>query len=327
MRCLVYSSKSYDETFLRAANGENLHDLSFSESRLNVESARLAEGFDAVCCFVNDQLNEPVLEVLSRLGVRFIALRSAGFNHVDLSAARRLAITVTRVPAYSPHAVAEHAMGLMLALNRKLHKAYMRVRENNFSLEGLMGFDFYKRTVGVVGTGAIGACMVRILNGFGCKVLLHDPFPNESLASLGEYVSIERIWSDSEIITLHCPLTRDTLHLVDQSAIDKMRTGVMIVNTSRGALLDTRAAIQGLKSGKIGSLALDVYEEEGPLFFEDHSQTILQDDTFARLNTFPNVLITAHQAFFTQQALEEIARVTIENLSRMGRGEKGIEVQ
>ncbi|NBW87265.1 MAG: 2-hydroxyacid dehydrogenase, partial [Planctomycetia bacterium] len=289
--------------------------------RLNRETARLAEGARAVNCFVNDTLDADTLEQLARLGVGLITLRCAGFNQVDLAAAARLGLAVTRVPEYSPHAVAEHAVGLMLMLDRRLHKAYNRVREGNFSLQGLLGFDLHGRTVGVVGTGRIGRCMAGILLGFGCRVLAHDPQRDAALEARGAvFVPLDDLFAGSDIVTLHCPLTTTTRHLVDGRTIALMKPGVMLINTSRGGLVDTRAVIDALKRGHIGHLGLDVYEEEADLFFADRSGSIIQDDTFSRLLTFPNVVVTAHQAFFTKDALDAIAAQTVRNLANFQRG-------
>lgn len=319
MRTLVFSTRPYDREYLaRAAEGK--HDLTFLEARLAPETAVLARGFEAVCAFVNDNLSAKVLEQLKAGGTRCLALRSAGFNHVDVAAAKRLEFQVAHVPAYSPHAVAEHAVGLILALNRRISRAANRVREGNFSLDGLLGFDLAGKTVGVVGTGKIGSIVAKILQGFDCRVLLFDRFPRDNCRAHGTYVDLETVWRASDIITLHCPLTPDTSHLICRDALAKMKPGVMLINTSRGALVDTPAVIEGLKSGRIGYLGLDVYEEEADLFFEDHSLHVIHDDVFARLLTFPNVLVTAHQAFFTQEALAEIARVTVLNLDEMQTG-------
>lgn len=322
MRVAVFSSHPHDETYLRRANQAAGHELVFLESRLRVQTARLAEGFDAVCAFVNDELSGDVLEALSEFGIRFIALRSAGFNHVDLSAADRLGFTVARVPAYSPHAVAEHTAAIVLALNRQIHKAYTRVRDGNFSLNGLLGFDLNGRTIGVVGTGKIGERVAAIFRGFGCQILAYDPVPNTTLLERGvEYVELPELFARADVVTLHTPLTPDTHHLIDAEALALMRDGVMIVNTSRGALVDTVAVIEGLKSGKVGYLGLDVYEEEGDLFFENLSDRIITDDVFSRLLTFPNVIITGHQGFFTGEAMTAIAQTTIENLDAFEAGE------
>jgi D-lactate dehydrogenase len=322
MRVAVFSSKPYDVDSLRAANEGHDHELLFLEPRLTPATVSLARGCDAVCAFVNDNLDASVLQSLSEEGVRMVALRSAGFNHVDLATARRLGMTVARVPGYSPFAVAEHAVGLILALNRKIHRAYNRVRENNFALTGLLGFDVHGRTVGVVGTGQIGTEFARIMVGFGCRVLASDPHPNERCRELGvEYVELAELLAESDIVALHCPLTPETFHLIDHQALEQMRDGVMLINTSRGALIDTAAVIGALKRGKIGHLGLDVYEEEADLFFEDLSDRVVHDDVWSRLVTFPNVLITGHQAFFTVEALENIAATTIGNLSAFERGQ------
>jgi D-lactate dehydrogenase len=321
MKIAFFSTKHYDRAFFDAANQCGEHALSYFEPHLNRITAALARGFDAVCVFVNDELDAETLHILSALGVRHIALRCAGFNNVDLVAARTLGLNVVRVPAYSPHAVAEHTIGLLLSVNRKIHRAYNRTREGNFALEGLLGFDLYGLTAGVIGTGRIGINVTRILRGFGCQVLAADPMPNAECTALGvEYVDIDTLLARSDIITLHCPLTPDSRHLIGIDAIARMKTGVTLINTSRGALVDTRALIAGLKSGKIANLALDVYEEEGDLFFEDLSNTVIQDDVFARLTTFPNVLITGHQAFFTRNALASIADTTLSNLSTLENG-------
>lgn len=321
MRIAVFSTKTYDERFLSAAAAATAHELEFFEARLSRSTAALADGFDAVCAFVNDDLGAAVLLRLSDVRVKLIALRSAGFNNVDLEAVRSLGLTVVRVPAYSPRSVAEHAVALMLALDRKIHRAHARVREGNFALEGLLGFDIGNRTVGIVGTGKIGVAVARILTGFECRLLGYDVNQNPEAEAFGvEYVSLREIWERADIITLHAPLTPDTHHMVDAFAVANMRDGVMLINTSRGALIDTAAVINGLKAGKIGYLGLDVYEEEGDLFFEDLSDKVIQDDQFSRLLTFPNVLITGHQAFFTVEAMEHIARDTLANITAFAEG-------
>lgn len=296
-------------------------EVKFLESNLNEETAALAEGFDAVCVFVNDVVNAEVVHRLADLGVGTIALRCAGFNNVDLAAVKERGITVCRVPAYSPYAVAEHAMGLILSLNRRYHRAHNRVREGNFSLDGLLGFDVHGKTVGVIGTGRIGRIFIDVVSGFGVKILAFDTVLDDSVRQQGaEYVTLEELYRCSDIISLHCPLTPDTYHLIDDEAVSGMKKGVMLINTSRGPLIDSAAVIAGLKSGKIGYMGLDVYEEEGDLFFEDLSDTVIQDDTFVRLETFPNVLITAHQAFFTAEAVENIRRTTYANLTAIAEG-------
>ncbi|WP_027132604.1 2-hydroxyacid dehydrogenase [Geminicoccus roseus] len=316
MNVAVFSSKPYDRRFLEAANREGGHRLTFLETRLSRETVALASGAEVVCPFVNDDLGPAVVEELAGLGVRLLALRSAGFNHVDLDAAERHGITVARVPAYSPHAVAEHTVALILTLNRKIHRAYNRVREGNFALDGLLGFDLYGKTAGVVGTGLIGQLVARILTGFSCTVLAYDPMPAQACRDMGvRYVALPDLLAASDVVTLHCPLTPATHHLIDGEALGRMKKGAMLVNTSRGAVIDTKAVIRGLKDGTIGSLGLDVYEEEADLFFEDLSGQYIQDDLFARLLTFPNVLITGHQAFFTEEALGAIASTTIGNIT------------
>ena len=321
MRIAVFNTKPYDQRFLEEANAAHQHDLVFLEPHLSVHTARLAEGCAVICTFVNDPLNAATLEVLSALGVKLVALRCAGFNQVDLRAAERLGITVARVPAYSPYAVAEHAVALILTLNRNIHRAYNRVREGNFALEGLLGFDLHGKTVGVIGTGKIGAVFARILRGFGMTVLAHDVQQNAELEGEGlRYVGLEELLERSDIVSLHCPLTPQTQHLVNAERLGRMKRGAMLVNTSRGALVDTPAVIEALKSGCLGALALDVYEEEGDLFFENLSDRVIQDDVFMRLLTFPNVLITGHQAFFTREALTGIAQTTLENVTAFEKG-------
>ena len=321
MKVAVFSSKPYDRTFLTAANASG-HELKFLKPLLDEETVGLATGVDAVCIFVNDHADAGILERLAKGGVRLIALRCAGYNNVDLAAAKKLSLKVTRVPGYSPYAVAEHTVGLMLALNRKLHRAYNRVREGNFALDGLLGFDMQGKTAGLIGTGKIGAVVAKILTGLGCRVLAYDPFPSEACRSLGvNFVSLDELFAQSDIITLHCPLTAENKYLINTAAVERMKPGVMLINTSRGGLVDTLAVIGGLKSGRIGYLALDVYEEEEDIFFEDRSNVVIGDDTFSRLLTFPNVLITGHQAFFTREALENIAATTMASITRFERGE------
>ena len=321
MKTAVFSTKNYDRQFLQPAAAKTGHELTFLEPRLTGETAVLANGYPAICSFVNDFLSGEVVGKLAAGGTRFVALRCAGFNQVDLEACQRHGVRVARVPAYSPYAVAEHAVGMILTLNRKFHKAFNRVREGNFAIDGLLGFDMHGKTVGVIGTGKIGTITARILAGFGCKLLFYDVFENDEAKSIGRYVPLPELYAASDIISLHCPLTKETQHIACADAIGQMKPGVMLINTSRGALVDTPAVIAGLKSGKIGYLGLDVYEEEADLFFEDLSGRVIQDDTFMRLLTFPNVLITSHQAFFTANALEEIARVTMANLTALARGE------
>jgi D-lactate dehydrogenase len=321
MRMTIYNTKPYEQRLFEETNQNYKHDLIFLDARLNPKTAILANGSPAICAFVNDDLGAEVLQILAAGGTRLIALRSAGFNHVDLQAAAKLDLTVVRVPAYSPHAVAEHTVGLMLALNRQIHRANRRVRDGNFALSGLMGFDFHGRTAGLVGTGKIGEVVAKILKGFGIKLLAYDLHPNQVCLDLGvQYVDFEDLLARSDIVSLHCPLTPETHHLIDEQAVKQMKERVMLINTSRGALVDTRAVIKGLKAGQIGYLGLDVYEEEGDLFFEDLSDYVIQDDVFSRLLTFPNVLITAHQGFFTEEALESIITITLENVNAFEAG-------
>lgn len=315
MKITLFSSKPYDRDSFDAASPPGWQ-LSYQEARLECGSAALAAGSEVVCAFVNDDLSAPVLQRLHDGGCRLIALRSAGFNHVDLGAAARLGLPVVRVPAYSPHAVAEHAVALILALNRRIHRAFNRTREGDFSLHGLTGFDLHGKTVGVIGTGQIGAVFARIMLGFGCQVLLHDPHEDPALASSGaRYVALDALLSSCDIISLHCPLTDSTRHLIDAHSLAQMKAGAMLINTGRGALVDTPALIGALKSGQLGYLGLDVYEEEAALFFEDRSDLPLQDDVLARLLTFPNVIVTAHQAFLTREALHAIATTTLDNVA------------
>jgi len=320
MRLAVFSTRPTDKQFLSLENKNHNFEIQYFESKLRLQTASLAKGFDGVCAFVNDELNAEVLAELKEMGVKIIALRCAGFNQVDLKAASELNIPVVRVPAYSPYAVAEHTLALLLCLNRRLHRAYNRVREGNFSLEGLLGFDLHDKTMGVVGTGKIGLIVVQILKGFGCKILCYDPYPSQDLET--HYCTLEELIQQSDIISLHCPLTPQSHHMINEDSITLMKQGAILVNTSRGALVDARAVIHGLKSGKIGGLAIDVYEEEGDLFFEDLSNHVIQDDIFARLTTFPNVLITGHQAFFTDRALSNIAQTTLQNFSDFQQGKE-----
>ncbi|MEH1792852.1 2-hydroxyacid dehydrogenase [Nostoc sp.] len=321
MKVAVFSTKAYDRKFLSVANSPPQHELVFFEPRLNRDTAILAAEFPAVCVFVHDRVDAPTLELLASQGTRLVVLRCAGFNNVDLQAAADLGITVVRVPAYSPYGVAEHAVGLILSLNRKIHRAYNRVREGNFSLDGLLGFNLHERTVGIVGTGKIGLILGQIMKGFGCKLLAYDVYRNPELEALGgKYVELPELFANCDIISLHCPLIPETHHLINAEAIEQIKPGVMLINTSRGALIDTQAVIEGLKSGKIGYLGVDVYEQESELFFEDLSGEIIQDDIFQRLTTFPNVLITGHQAFFTAEALHNIAETTFANIADIENG-------
>ncbi|AOS44696.1 D-lactate dehydrogenase [Lacunisphaera limnophila] len=320
MRVVVFSTKPHDRQFLDAANAGR-HDLVYLEARLLPETATLAAGAQAACLFVHDHADAAVLATFAGLGVKHLALRCAGFNNVDLAAAARLGITVARVPAYSPHGVAEHAVALFLTLNRRIHRAYNRVRDGNFSLDGLLGFDVHGKTVGVIGTGKIGLCFAQIMRGFGCRVLAFDVTRQPAAEALGvEYTTLERLYAESDLISLHCPLTPQTQHLIGAGALAQMRDGVYIVNTSRGPLIDTGAVIDALKSGRLGALALDVYEEEEGVFYEDLSGDILADDQLARLLSFPNVLVTSHQAFFTREAVTAIAATTLGNLDDFAAG-------
>lgn len=318
MKTAIFSTKSYDEEFFKAANATAGHELVFFDVRLDEKTAQLVVGFEAVCVFVNDVVNQRIIDRLADNGVRVIAMRCAGYNNVDLARAKERGISIVRVPAYSPHAVAEHAAALLLALNRHLHKAYNRVREGNFELKGLMGFDLHGKTVTIIGTGKIGSLFAKIMHGFGCRLLAVDAYENPDVLKLGAtYVSLEEALPQSDVISLHCPLTPETKHLINHDRLVHMKHGVLLVNTGRGALIDTKAVIAALKSHILGGLALDVYEEEEKLFFSDHSHEIISDDTFMRLITFPNVLITGHQAFFTREALTQIAEVTLKNLTEI----------
>ena len=320
MKVAVFSTKRYDRDFLSAETPDDIA-LTFFEPRLTEATAMLAHGYEAICVFVNDVVNRSVITQLAANGLKLIALRCAGFNNVDLTAAREHDVTVVRVPGYSPHSVAEHTVALLLMLNRKTHRAYNRVRDGNFALDGLLGFDIYGQTVGVVGTGKIGIEFARIMRGFGCDIVASDPYPNPALTELGgRYLPLEAIWQQADIISLHAPLTPQTHHMISAAAIEQMKKGVVILNTSRGALVDTPAVIDGLKSGHIGYLGLDVYEEEADLFFEDLSDKVIQDDQFSRLLTFPNVVITGHQAFFTREALSNIAATTLNNIDLVRQG-------
>ncbi len=322
MKICIYDTHKFEREFFLSCNENFKHEIVFFEARLNTQTVAMAKGADVVCAFVNDKLNEDVLKSLQQSGIRLLALRSAGFNHVDLKAAERLKLPVVRVPEYSPYAVAEHAVALILTLNRKTHKAYNRVREANFNLDGLVGFDLHGKTVGVIGTGKIGSVFARIMHGFGARVLAYDIQPNEQLIAKYnvEYKDLPVIFKNADIISLHVPLTTQTKHMLNASTFEQMKKGVMIINTGRGALIDTHDLIAVLKTGKIGAAGLDVYEEEENIFFRDMSETVLQDDMLARLLTFPNVLITSHQAFLTQEALKNIATTTLQNVTDFEQG-------
>lgn len=316
MRIAFFDTHGFERTIFQKTNESSQHEIAFFETRLTDQTANLASGYPCVCAFVNDRLDKKSLQSLAAGGTRLIALRSAGFNHVDLASAQALGLRIVRVPEYSPYAVAEHAVALILSLNRKIHRAYNRVREGNLSLDGLVGFDLNKKTAGVVGAGSVGSVMAKILSGFGCNVIAYDFVQNPKLVEMGvQYVDLDEILRKSDIISLHVPLTAKTRYLIDERALALTKPGVMLINTGRGALIDTRALINSLKSGHIGYAGLDVYEEEEGLFFEDLSEQILQDDKLARLLTFPNVLLTSHQAFLTEEALGNIAQVTLQNIS------------
>ncbi len=315
MKVAFFGSKDYDKHYFNEANERYHQELTFLEPSLNDQTKSLAYNYAAICLFVNDHLDRNAIEDLADHGLKLIALRCAGFNNVDIEAAVERNVKIVRVPAYSPHAVAEHAVALILTLNRKTHKAYNRVREQNFSLERLIGFDLYQRTVGVIGTGKIGSVFCKIMQGFGCRVIAYDKFPLEELQKEGiHYVTLEELLSVSDIISLHCPLTPETYHIINAVSIGKMKDGVMLINTSRGSLIDTQAALEALKESKIGYLGIDVYEQEDALFFKDLSEMVIRDELIIRLTSYPNVLVTAHQAFFTENALKQIANTTLENI-------------
>lgn len=324
MKTIFFSTKPYDKTFFNTHNSSHQLQLEFLETHLGPHIVNAVdEGTFAVCVFVNDRLTSEVIGVLAGKGVKVIALRCAGFNNVDLEAAKAHGIRVCRVPAYSPEAVAEHAVAMLLTLNRKTHKAYNRVREQNFSLNGLLGFNLYGKTVGVIGTGKIGKAFCKIMLGFGCKVLAYDIVRDETLEAAGVvYSDFETLLQSADILSLHCPLTRENRYLINEQRLQRMKPGITIINTSRGALINTNDAINALKTGHIAYLGIDVYEQEEKLFFKDLSGSIIEDDTIQRLMSFPNVLVTGHQAFFTNEALDEIAATTLDNIARLSRGEE-----
>lgn len=324
MKIALFSSHQFENQFLLKQATAYGHEITFFEATLSQKTALLANGFECVCCFVSDQADSSTLESLKKCGVRLVALRSAGYNNVDLVAADRLGITIVRVPAYSPHAVAEYAVGLLLSLNRKIHRAYSRVREQNFSLEGMIGFDLVGKTVGVIGTGRIGTIFSTIIKSFGCRVLAYDLKPNVDLVSGNTvtYVSLHEIYEQSDVISIHVPLSPETNHLIDAPALAQLKQGAILINTGRGALIDSRALIEALKSGHLGGAGLDVYEEEEGVFFTDLSNQVLQDDVLTRLLSFPNVLMTSHQAFLTKEALEQIALITMKNISDFEEGRR-----
>jgi len=314
-RIAFFDSKPYDIEFFDSINKKYGYELKYFKSHITEDTVSLANGFNAVCLFVNDEVNAKIIKSLNDYGIHLIALRCAGYNNIDLKAAFGK-VHVLRVPAYSPYAVAEHAVALMLTLNRKIHRAYFRNLDKNFTIAGLMGFDMYGKTAGIIGTGQIGKVLIQILKGFGMNILAYDPFPNNEFATkVGfKYVDLDTLYKNSDIISLHCPLTPETERIINSESIAKMKDGVMIINTSRGKLIDTKALINGLKSKKIGFAGLDVYEEESEFFFEDRSQDILTDDVLARLLTFNNVIVTSHQAFFTREAMTNIAETTLQNI-------------
>jgi D-lactate dehydrogenase len=323
MKTAVFSARRYDKTMLARANVAAAHELRFLEDRLTAASAPLAAGCEAVCVFVNDNVDADVLAILSQLGVRLVATRSTGYNQIDAAAAERLGIAVVRVTDYSPYSVAEFAVGLLLAVNRKIARASWRTREGNFDLDGLMGFDLHGKTVGVIGTGKIGTIFARILSGFGCTLLGHDRYPSAAFEALGgRYVSVDELLASSDVVSLHCPLTEETRHIVNAASLARAKRGSILVNTSRGGLVDTEAATEALKTGQLGGLAIDVYEQEANLFFQDLSSTIICDDVIQRLVSFPNVIVTGHQAFFTEEAIGQIMQTTIDSISAFERGEE-----
>jgi D-lactate dehydrogenase len=321
MKVAVFSTKPYEKTYLEKYNADAKHDLVYFETSLNPATTDLAKGFEAVCVFVSDILDENTIEKLAAQGVKLIDLRSAGFNNVDLAATKKHLIKVLRVPAYSPQAVAEHAVALILTLNRKTHKAYNRVREGNFSVEKLMGFNLYEKTVGIIGTGKIGTAFAEIMLGFGCKILAHDTVESPELKAKGvKYMTFDAVLATSDIVSIHCPLTHETKHLFDSLAFEKMKSGAMLINTSRGAIINTSHAIVALKKEKLGYLGIDVYEEEEKIFFKDLSESLIQDDLIERLMSFHNVLITPHLGFFTEEALEQIVKITLKNFTDFENG-------
>lgn len=321
MKVSFFSTKPYDRDFFERFNGAFGFNFVFYETHLGPHIVNAVEDSDAICAFVNDKLTGEVLNILASRGVKYIAMRCAGYNNVDLEAARKYGLRVCRVPAYSPEAVAEHALAMILTLNRKTHKAYNRVREQNFSLNGLMGFNLQGKVIGIIGTGNIGKAFARIMRGFGCKLLAYDLYEDNPLKAAGvHYVPLAELFSRADIISLHCPLTEDTKHLINAASLTQMKPGVMLINTSRGGLIETAAVLEGLRSKHVGYLGIDVYEQEEKIFFRDLSQTILDDDAIQLLMSFPNVLVTGHQAFFTAEALEEIASTTLTNLSRLSQG-------
>jgi D-lactate dehydrogenase len=323
MKIAFFSAKPYDKEFFNNENKSFGFDIEYFDTHLGPHIINAIDRADVVCAFVNDKLDSHVIDALANKGIKLIALRCAGYNNVDLEAAKKNGLRVCRVPSYSPEAVAEHAVAMLLTLNRKTHKAYNRVREQNFSLNGLLGFDLHGKTIGVIGTGNIGKAFCKIMIGFGCRVMAFDVIVNRELEAIGvAFTSVNDIFKQADIISLHCPLNDSTHHLINQAALTQMKKGVMLINTSRGGLIDTKAVINALKSHQIGYLGIDVYEQEDKLFFRDLSANIIEDDTIQRLMSFPNVLVTAHQAFFTEQALKQIASVTLKNVSNVMNGKE-----
>ena len=321
MKIAVFSSKPYDQEYFEKYNNSYKYKFTFFETPLNSSTANLTKGFDIACVFVNDKIDKDTIRILEKNKIGLIALRCAGFNNVDIESVRKSNIKIVRVPAYSPESIAEHAVALILTLNRKTHKAYNRIREGNFSLNNLIGFNVHNKTVGVIGTGKIGATFCKIINGFGCKIIASDIYKSTELLNLGvQYKSLDEVFSQSDIISLHCPLNSETKHIINKESLSLMKNGVMIINTSRGALINTADVIQGLTNRKIGYLGIDVYEQEENLFFKDLSESIIEDDLILRLNSFPNVLITSHQAYFTKEAMDEITTTTLENISAFEKG-------
>lgn len=316
MKVIVFDAKSYDKIFLDAENEKYKFKLKYHESKLNPDTAQLARGYDVACAFVNDDLGAETIDALLAVGVKHVVMRCAGYNNVDIKHAFDR-MRFARVPRYSPYAVAEHAMALLLTINRRTHRAYNRTRDGNFSINGLLGFDLHGKTVGVIGTGQIGRCFIDICKGFGMRVLAHDPFPNKDADF--EYADLDKILREADVLSLHCPLTPETKHIIDARAIGMLKRGAFIINTSRGALIHTQALIDGLKTGQIGGAGLDVYEEESKFFFEDHSDTLIQDDQLLRLLSFNNVIVTSHQAFFTKEALKKIAEITLLNVDQIAK--------
>lgn len=320
MKIAFFDTKSYDQEVFEPKLKANKMRYKFYDTRLDEDDVVLAKGFDAVCVFVNDVVNKTVIDQLAEFGIKIIALRCAGFNNVDYKYAQQKGITVVRVPAYSPYAVAEHAMALLMTSTRKIHKSYIRTRDFNFSLQGLTGFDLYGKTVGVIGTGKIGRVFIDICKGFGMKVIAYDKFPSDIPGV--EYMPLDSVYKEADIISFHCPLTDDTQHMFNFGTLGKIKPGVVIINTSRGALIDAEALLEGIKTKKIGAACLDVYEEESGYFYEDLSGSIIDDDTLSRLISMPNVIVTSHQAFLTREALENIATTTVDNISKINSGEE-----